>query len=76
MKIDNSAQLRAILLQTMTLLIEGKLSVPQANAIANLSAEQHKSLKDSFIRDVEIVNNPKLASLGYSDTAITLEAVA
>ena len=75
MKIDNSAQLRAILLQAMTLLIEGKLTVAEANAISNLSAEQHKSLNSSFDRDIQIVNNPELATLGYTDGGVSLEVV-
>ena len=72
MKIDNSAQLRAILLQAMTLLIEGKISVAEANALSNLSAEQHKSLKENWERDIKIIENPELASLGYADRGITL----
>ena len=75
MNIDNSAQLRAILLQYMTLLIEGKVTVGQANAAANISGEFHKSLKEGFEREVRIVNNPALASFGYIDKAISLEVV-
>lgn len=65
MKINSPAELRAILLQCMEHLIEGKMSVNQANAIASLSAEAHKSIRQQWDMTLELVNNPELAGQGY-----------
>lgn len=78
MKIDSPAELRSILLQYMTLLVEGKVSVSQANAAANISSEFHKSLREDFERAVQIVENPSLAAAesNFVGSKYTLQAVS
>jgi len=65
MKINSPAELRSILLQCMEKVIEGKMSVNQANAVAALSAEAHKSIRQQWEMTLELVDNPKLQSGGY-----------
>lgn len=44
-KITNPNELRSVLLHCIEGVMEGRINVPQANAIADLSAEIHKSIK-------------------------------
>lgn len=65
MKINSPAELRTILLQCMEMLIEGKMSVNQANAVASLSSEAHKSIRQQWEMTLELVDNPDIAGRGY-----------
>lgn len=46
--ITSPAALRAVLLQSIEKVMCGKMSVPQANAVASLSAEVHKSVRQEY----------------------------
>lgn len=65
MKINSPAELRSILLQTMTAVLEGKVSVPQANAVVGLSGEAHKSIRQQWDMTLHLAENPELAGKGY-----------
>jgi len=47
-KVTTPAEHRALLLRTMEGILEGKVSVPMANALASVSAEVHKNLKQEW----------------------------
>lgn len=76
MKINSPAELRSILLQCMEKLIEGKLSVSQANAIASLSSEAHKSIRQQWEMTLELVDNPALTGSGYVSETVRLVSIA
>ena len=57
LKINSPGELRSILLQTMTGVLEGKVSVPQANAVVGLSAEAHKSIRQEWDMTVYAAEN-------------------
>ena len=65
MKINSPAELRAILLQCMEMVIEGKMTVNQANAVASLSSEAHKSIRQQWEMTLELVENPELTGRGF-----------
>lgn len=44
--------LRAILVSSIRMVIDGNMSVPQANAISSLSSEVHKSIKLEYVGQV------------------------
>lgn len=46
--IRSASEHRRLLLDAMVALVEGRMNVPQANALATLSGEVHKSLKLEF----------------------------
>ena len=75
MKINSPAELRSILLQTMTSLLEGKVSVPQANAVAALSTEAHKSIRQQWDMTLHLIENPELEGSGYVSERPLLKAV-
>ena len=74
MKINSPAELRSILLQTMTALLEGKVSVPQANAVVGLSSEAHKSIRQQWDMTLHLAENPDVAGRGYVLESQTLES--
>lgn len=47
-KITSPKELRATLLSSIESVIEGKMTVQQANAVVGLSAELHKSIKQEW----------------------------
>lgn len=47
-KITNPAELRSIMLGAMEALLEGRINVARANALAGLSAEVHKSIAQEW----------------------------
>lgn len=47
-EIANPSELRSALLHCVEGVMEGRISVPQANAIANLSSELHKSIRQEW----------------------------
>lgn len=47
-KITNAQELRATLLASIEAVLDGKMTVQQANSVANLSAELHKSIKQEW----------------------------
>ena len=47
-KITNPAEHRAILLHSIEALLEGRITVPMANAVVGLSGELHKSIKQEW----------------------------
>ena len=47
-KITNASDLRGVLAMTIVSVLEGKTNASQANAIANLSSEIHKSVRLEF----------------------------
>jgi hypothetical protein len=75
MKINSPAELRSILLQTMAAVIEGKMSVPQANAVVGLSSEAHKSIRQQWDMTLHLAENPELAGAGYVSDRTVLTAV-
>lgn len=46
--INNAEDQRRLLLDAMVALVEGRINVAQANALANLSGEVHKSIRQQF----------------------------
>lgn len=65
MKINSPSELRSILLQSMEALIEGKMSVQQANALASLSSEAHKSIRQQWDMTLHLAENPELMGGDY-----------
>ena len=47
-RITTPADHRAVLLQVMIGLLEGRVSVPMANAVSDISAEVHKSIRQEW----------------------------
>lgn len=47
-KITSPSELRAVLLAAMEGVLEGRVSVPQANSIAAVSQEVHKSIRQEW----------------------------
>jgi len=47
-KVTTSAELRSMLGATIEALLEGRIEVARANAVASLSSELHKSIKSEF----------------------------
>jgi len=47
-KITTPQELRATLLASIEKVVQGQMTVQQANAVANLSSELHKSIKQDF----------------------------
>jgi hypothetical protein len=47
-QITSPAELRAVVFETMIGVLEGRVSVPQANSVAALSAEAHKSIRQQW----------------------------
>jgi len=60
--IVNAADLRGALLATMEGVLEGRVTVAQANAVAQLSGELHKSIRQEW--DMRV----------YANEHLTLEA--
>jgi hypothetical protein len=56
-KLQTPAEHRALLLAAMEALCEGRLNVAQANALAGLSAEVHKNLKQEWDMRVYAAEN-------------------
>lgn len=56
-KITTPEEHRAILLSAMEALLEGRLNVPMANALASMSAEVHKNLKQEWDMRVYAAEN-------------------
>ena len=60
--------LRAILVSSIRMVIEGDMSVQQANAISSLSSEVHKSIKMEYVgqilsRETITVKNGKVINV-------------
>jgi len=71
-KIGSPAELRAILLQTMVGVVEGRCNVSQANAVVGLSGEVHKSIRQEWDMRVYAAENltihqARILCLGVSD---------
>lgn len=47
-KITSPAELRAVLLATIEGILEGRVSVPQANSVASVAEEVHKSIRQEW----------------------------
>lgn len=47
-KVSSSEEHRALLLASMEALCEGRMNVSQANAVASLSSEVHKSIRQEW----------------------------
>ena len=59
-RITSPSEHRAILLMTMEGILEGKVSVPMANAIASVSSEVHRSLRQEWDMRVYAAENLSL----------------
>jgi len=57
-KIVNAQDLRGALLATIEGVLEGRVNISQANAVASLSTELHKSIKQEW--DMRIYANENL----------------
>lgn len=57
-KIVNAADLRGCLLAAMEGVLEGRITVSQANAVAQLSGEVHKSIRQEW--DMRVYANENL----------------
>jgi len=57
LKITTPQEHRAILLSAMEALLEGRLNVQMANALASISAEVHKNLKQEWDMRVYAAEN-------------------
>ncbi len=60
-KITTPAEHRALLLGAIEAVCEGRMSVPQANAVTGLSAEVHKSIRQEWDMRVYAADNLSLA---------------
>jgi len=58
-KIGTASDLRGVLLATIEGVIEGRVTVAQANAVAQLSGELHKSIRQEW--DMRIYAHEHLA---------------
>jgi len=47
-KIQTASELRGVLLATIEAVIEGRVNVAQANSVAQLSGEFHKSIRQEW----------------------------
>jgi hypothetical protein len=56
--INEPSDLRALLLQSVVNVIEGKMNISQANAVVGLSGEVHKSIKQQW--DMNCYSNENL----------------
>jgi hypothetical protein len=56
-KITTPGEHRALLFSAIEAVCEGRLSVPQANAVSDLSAEVHKSLRQEWDMRVYAAEN-------------------
>ena len=56
-KITSPAEHRALLLESIECVLEGRINVSQANAVASISAEVHKSLKQEWDMRVYAAEN-------------------
>ncbi|MBR9682672.1 MAG: hypothetical protein GOV02_03265 [Candidatus Aenigmarchaeota archaeon] len=59
-KITNASDLRGVLAMTIVSVLEGKTNASQANAIANLSSEIHKSVRLEFDMRKYVTSDIKL----------------
>ena len=57
-KLKTADDLRGALLASIEALMEGRMSVPQANAVASLSEELHKSIRQEW--DMRVYANEHL----------------
>ena len=57
-KIVNAQDLRGALLATIEGVLEGRVNISQANAVASLSTELHKSIKQEW--DMRVYANENL----------------
>lgn len=57
-KLINANDLRGALLASIEAVLEGRLSVPQANAVVGLSSELHKSIRQEW--DMRVYANENL----------------
>lgn len=56
-EVTNPSELRSVLLHCIEGVMEERVSVPQANAIANLSSELHKSIRQEWDMRVYAAEN-------------------
>jgi len=56
-KITTPGEHRALLLASIEAVCEGRMNVPQANAVVGLSAEVHKSIKQEWDMRVYAAEN-------------------
>lgn len=61
-KITSPAEHRALLLAAMEGLLESRVSVPMANALASISSEVHKSIRQEWDMRVYAAENLSLES--------------
>ena len=61
-KITTPQELRATLLASIEKVIQGQMTVHQANAVANLSSELHKSIKQDFELRIYAAKNMTIES--------------
>lgn len=57
-KLVSACDLRGVLLATIEAVLEGRVNVAQANAVAGLSAELHKSIRQEW--DMRVYANEHL----------------
>lgn len=48
-EVTSPAELRSLLIESARAVVDGRLTVQQANAVSGLSAEVHKSLKMEYV---------------------------
>lgn len=58
--IDSPAALRGLLVEAMVGVLEGRVSVPQANAVAGLGVEVHKSIRQEWDMREYVLKNLSL----------------
>ena len=56
-KLKTAADLRAVLLESLEAVLEGRLSVPMANAIVGLAGQMHSSIRQEWDMRVYAAEN-------------------
>lgn len=51
-EVTSPAELRSLLIESAKAVLDGRLTVQQANAVSGLSAEVHKSIKMEYVGQV------------------------
>lgn len=51
-QVTTPAELRSLLIESARAVVDGRVTVPQANAVSGLSAEVHKSMKMEYVGQI------------------------
>ncbi len=74
-KITSPQELRAVLFEAMVGVLEGRVSVPQANAVASLSSEAHKSIRQQWDMQTYMAEHISIEGGSVIDTRAALAGI-